>query len=420
MANVHRLREMQVRNALPKPGRDSILLADGANLYLEATLRNGSINRSWIFRYELDGERHDMGLGPLHTIGLAEARERARQLRQQILTGIDPLTAKREIKRERLRIKAEQAKAITFRECCEQYLRLHSGDWKSAKHGAEWSTTLRSYAFPVLADLAVADIDTGHVQRVLEPIWQRIPETARRVRGRIQAVLTYATAAKFRSGDNPASWDILQHLLGGKKTTTHHAALAFGAVPAFFAELRGRDSATSRALQFTILTAARTGEVLGAKWDEIDLEAKCWTAPAQRMKSGREHRVPLGGNALALLESLPRHSADGHVFHASGRHDRPLDPKAMRELLRAMRPAATVHGFRSAFSDWAHERSAHSNYVIELSLAHSIGSKVEQSYRRGDLFEKRRRLMEDWNRFLTTPLPASATVTPLRKVAADA
>ena len=224
----------------PSRGANSILLADGANLYLEATLRNGSINRSWIFRYELDGERHDMGLGPLHTIGLAEARERARQLRQQILTGIDPLTAKREIKRERLRIKAEQAKAITFRECCEQYLRLHSGDWKSAKHGAEWSTTLRSYAFPVLADLAVADIDTGHVQRVLEPIWQQIPETARRVRGRIQAVLTYATAAKFRSGDNPASWDILQHLLGGKKTTTHHAALAFGAVPAFFAELRGR------------------------------------------------------------------------------------------------------------------------------------------------------------------------------------
>jgi integrase len=240
------------------------------------------------------------------------------------------------------------------------------------------------------------------------------------VRSRIEAVLTFAVAAKFRNaGPNPASWEIFRHLLPTKRSTTHHRALPFVEAPAFFAELRGRDSATSRALQFTILAAARTGEVLGAKWNEIDLEAKCWVVPAQRMKSGREHRVPLGESAITLLESLPRHSADGHVFHASGRHDGPLDPKAMRELLRAMRPGASVHGFRSSFSDYAHERTGHSNHVIELSLAHSIGSKVEQSYRRGDLFEKRRRLMEDWNRFLAKPLPAGATVTPLRKVAAD-
>jgi integrase len=407
VANIHRLHEKQVRNAKPDRGRRSILLPDGANLHLQATLgRDGSVNRSWVFRYQFDGERHDLGLGPLHTTGLADARTEAKRLRQQIIAGIDPLQARREAERERLAQKAAQAKAVTFKECCEQNLRLHSGDWKSAKHGAEWSTTLKSYAFPVLADLAVADIETGHVQRVLEPIWQRIPETARRVRGRIEVVLIYATAAKFRHGDNPANWDVLQHLLPGKKTTTHHPALPFVEAPAFFAELRGRDSATSRALAFTILAAARTSEALGARWDEIDLEAKCWTVPAQRMKSAREHRVPLGDSAIALLKSLPRHSAHSYVFHASGQHNKPLDSKAMRELLRAMRPHATVHGFRSAFSDWAHERTPHANHTIELSLAHAIGNAVEKAYRRGDLFEKRRRLMADWDRFLTSPIPA--------------
>jgi integrase len=298
------------------------------------------------------------------------------------------------------------------------YLRVHSSRWKNAKHAAQWETTLKTYAFPVLGDLAVADIEVGHVQGMLEPIWQKIPTTAQRLRGRVETILTYSTAAKFRSGDNPASWNVLQHLLGrGKEAARHHPALPFVEAPAFFCELQDRESASCRALQFVILAAARTGEVLGATWDEIDLRAKVWTVPATRMKSGKPHRVPLSDPAVALLNALPRH--DTLVF--PGRNGTPFNDKALREALSAMRPGSgiTVHGFRSSFSDWAHERSAFSNHVIELSLAHSIGNAVEKAYRRGDLFEKRRQLMAAWGVFLTKPLPAIAAVTPIRAAEAS-
>jgi integrase len=405
MAAIHRLREKQVRNAKPDQGRRSILLPDGANLYLQATLgRDGSINRSWVFRYELDGERHDLGLGPLHTIGLADARAEAKRLRQQIIAGIDPLSARRDGERERLRAKAASAKPVTFRECGEMYLRVHSDKWRNARHRAQWAATLQSYVYPALGDLAVADIEVGHVQRALEPIWQRIPETARRVRGRIELVLTYATAAKFRSGDNPASWDILQHLLGGKKIVMHHSALPFIEAPAFFAELRDKDSATCKALQFTILTAARTGEVLGAQWAEIDLQAKVWTVPAPRMKSGHEHRVPLSSGAMALLKSLPRREGCPYVFTAD--HRKPLHDKAMLDVVYQMRPGTSVHGFRSTFRDWCSERTNFPREVCEMALAHAVGDKVEAAYRRGDLFEKRRRLMAEWQKYLAKPIPA--------------
>jgi integrase len=405
IADIHRLREKQVLNAKPDQGRRSILLADGANLYLQATVgRDGSVNRSWVFRYEFDGERHDLGLGPLHTIGLADARERARQYRQQIIAGVDPLSARREVERERLRAKAARAKAVTFKECSEAYLKVHANKWRNARHAAQWDTTLKVYAFPILGDLAVADIDTGHVQRTLEPIWQRIPETARRLRGRIEAILTYATAAKFRTGHNPASWDILQHLLGGKKKVAHLPALPFVEAPAFFAELRNKDSATCRALQFTILTAARTAEALGAQWIEIDLQAKIWLIPPERMKAHREHRVPLSAGAAALLKTLPRRGP--FAFHAPGRYGKPLDDKAMLDVLYRMRPGITVHGFRSTFRDWAAERTNFPREVVEMALAHVVGNKVEAAYRRGDLFEKRRRLMEAWAGFLSKPVEA--------------
>jgi integrase len=418
MANIHRLSERQCRNARLEPGQKKKLLADGGNLYLEVTLSaDGSFNKSWLFRYQLDGKRHELGLGPLRSRSPRQARDRACDLRLQILDGIDPLEARREAERERLRARAAREKVVTFRECAKMYLRTHSSKWRNARHAAQWTDTLKNYVYPTLGDLDVSHIDTGHVQRALEPIWQRIPETARRTRGRIEMILTYATAAKFRSGDNPASWDILQHLLGGKKTVEHHRARPYAEVPPFFAKLRENESARCRALQFTILTAARTGEVLGAKWSEIDLAAMTWTVPADRMKSGREHRVPLSDSAVALLQALPHR--DGYVFHAPGRHGQPLNNKAMLGLLNEMRAGSSAHGFRSSFSDWAHERSAFSNHVIELSLAHSIGNAVEAAYRRGDLFEKRRQLMAAWAQYLTTPLPASATVTPLRK-AADA
>ena len=321
-------------------------------------------------------------------------------------------------KRERLAQRAAQAKAVTFKECAEMYLKVHSDTWRNARHRAQWVATLSTYIYPVLGGFAVADIDVGHVQRALEPIWQRIPETARRTRGRVEMILSYATAAKFRSGDNPASWDVLQHLLGGKKQVAHHPALPFIEAPNFFSELQSKDSVTCKALQFIILTAARTGEVLGAKWDEIDLPARMWTVPAARTKSAREHCVPLSDSAVAILKGLPRHGA--YVFHAPGRHGKPLHDKAMLDVVYQMRPGTSVHGLRSMFRDWCAERTNYPNHVVEMALAHSIGSAVEKAYRRGDLFEKRRRLMEDWNRFLTTPIPAGTAVIPLRKVAADA
>jgi integrase len=321
------------------------------------------------------------------------------------------------VERERLKAKAERLKAITFKECAEQYLRVHSGRWKNARAAAQWGATLESYVYPQIGALAISDIEVAHIQKTLAAIWERIPETAKRLRGRIETILTFAAAGQLRSGPNPASWDILQHLLGtGRKKTEHHAALPFAEAAAFFASLREKSSITSAALRFVILTATRTGEALGATWEEIDLPARMWVIPGGRMKGGREHRVPLSDGALALLKSLPRRSR--YIFTAD--HHKPLNGKALRELLHLIRPGITVHGFRSSFSDWAHERTPHANHVIELSLAHSVGSSVEKAYRRGDLLEKRRQLMAAWDKFLTSPIPAGATVTPLRKVAADA
>jgi integrase len=405
LRTIGRLTQKQVINAKPPEGRRAVLIADGGGVYLQCSLSaDDSVRRSWVFRYEMDGQRHELGLGPLHTIGLREARERARDLRRQILDRIDPLEARRAGERERLAQRAAQAKAVTFKECAEMYLKVHSEKWRNARHRAQWAATLSSYVYPAFGSLAVGDVDVGHVVRALEPIWRRVPETARRTRGRIEMVLAYATAAKFRHGDNPANWDVLQHLLGGKKTVEHHAALAFAEAPVFFAKLQESESVSCRALAFTILTAARTGEVLGAKWDEIDIEAAIWTVPAARMKSSREHRIPLSDGAVGILKALPRHGA--YVFHAPGRHGKPLDDKAMLDVLYRLRPGVTVHGFRSSFRDWAAERTNYPNHVVEMALAHSIGSAVEKSYRRGDLLEKRRQLMAGWDRFLTTPIPA--------------
>jgi integrase len=400
------LTQKQVVNAKPRPGRKKDLLADGGSLHLECTVADDgvTVHRSWIFRYTTHGKTHDVGLGPTYTVGLREARDKARALRAQRLDGIDPLKAKRAAERERLAARAEREKAVTFKECGAMYLRAHSDKWRNARHREQWAGTLATYCYPALGHLAVADINTGHVHKTLVHIWTRIPETARRVQGRIKAVLDFATAAGYRVGDNPASWDVLKHLLAVKKEVRHHSAVPVIEVPAFFAKLRQNESMAGRALQFLIVTATRTGEVLGAKWDEIDLQAKVWTVPAARMKSGREHRVPLNDGAVALLQALPHH--DGYVFHRPGHYDKSLNEKSMLGLLYEMRPGATVHGFRSTFSDWAHEQTAHSNYAIEISLAHAVGTSVERSYRRGDLFEKRRRLMQEWDRFLAAPLPA--------------
>jgi integrase len=416
-----------VQHAKPKRGRDWALLADGGNLYLQCTLSaDGSVRRSWVFRYEIDGKRREAGLGPLHTRGLKEAREKAREWRLQLLEGVDPLAAKR-VEREQARLEA--AKQMTFGACVEAYLETHDAGWKNEKHRAQWRMTLTEYCKPI-AELPVKDIDTDLVLRVLTPLWKTRTETGRRLRGRIERVLSWAKGRGLRAGENPARWDgHLDEMLAAPSKVApvkHHAALPYQEVPAFMAELRGRDSLSARALEFTILTAARTNEVIGAEGIEIDPKAKMWTVPADRMKGGRQHRVPLPKRAVATLKMpLPR----GRIF--------PLSNMAMLQMLQGMRPDATVHGFRSAFRDWAAERTSYPNHVVEMALAHTIGDKVEKAYRRGDLFAKRRRLMTAWAKFCGSakPLPAQkgdnvvrlqdrrarlTTLTPSRKVGADA
>ena len=360
---------------------------DGSGLYL-AIDRAG--NKSWIFRYGAGGARH-CGLGPLHTVTLAEARERARQCRQLLLEGRDPIAEKRARKAA---AQLEAARAITFQDAAETYINDHHAAWKNEKNRQQWRNTLATYAYPVIGKLPVAAIDTGLVMRVLQPVWHDKPETASRVRMRIERVLGWATVNGYRNGDNPARWrGHLDHLLpaqGKIAPVAHHAALPYADIPDFIVELHERDGLAAEALEFLILTAARTGEVLGATWDEIDFKARTWTVPAKRMKSGHEHRVPLSNRAIDLLEDLPR---DGdRIF--------PLSNMALLQLLKKrMRRKITSHGFRSSFRDWAAECTDCPNHVVEMALAHTVADKTEAAYRRGDLFEKRRGLMAAWAAF---------------------
>jgi len=352
-----------------------------------------------------------MGLGPLHTVSLQEARERARKARGQLLDGIDPLEAR---KAEHTRRALEAAKTISFEDAAVAYFNDHEKKWRNAKHRAQFLSTLQSYAFPTIGRLSVADIDTGLVLKCIEEIWKTKTETASRVRGRIEAVLDWATVRGYRTGDNPARWHgLISEVLparGKAQKTVHHAALPFPELPAFMATLREREGGVgTRALEFTILTAARTGETLGARWTEIDFEEKMWKIPADRMKASREHRVPLSDCAIEILQAMPREAKNPFVFIGARRGG--LSNRAMAAVLRRMnRDDITVHGFRSTFRDWAAERTNYQNQIVEMALAHVVGNKVEAAYRRGDLLDKRRRLMRDWARYCTSePQPAEVS-----------
>jgi integrase len=370
---------------------------DGHGLILVVVNAN---NASWQLRFQRNGRERWFGLGPLHTVTLKDARERARAARLQILDGIDPIDARR----------TERAKAgqvMTFKEGAEAYNALHEQKWRNEKHRKQFLASLACYAFPVLGNIAVSAIDTAAVLRVVEPIWLSKTETANRVRGRIESVLDWATVRGHRSGDNPARWK--GHLAGvlpapgAVARRSHYPALPWAQIAAFMAELRTRDGMPARALEFTILTAARTGEVVGARWSEIDLETHTWVIPSSRMKSRREHRVPLSPRAVELLSALYREDGNSRVF-IGARTGAGLGNMAMPDVLQQMgRNEATVHGFRSTFRDWAAEATAYPNHVVEQALAHTIGNAVEAAYRRGDLFEKRRHLMNDWAQFCGRP-----------------
>lgn len=395
--------------ALKEPGR----YADGNGLYLQVGKTGG---KSWLLRYMLNGKAREMGLGALADVSLSEAREKAADARKLLKGGCDPLEDR---KRKAEAAAVDAAKAITFKDAADAYIGAQRAGWRNAKHAAQWASTLAAYAFPIIGDLPVADVDTGLVLKVLEPIWREKPETASRVRGRIEAVLDWARVRGYRDGPNPALWrGHLSHLLPRRakvRKVEHHAALSWAEVGDFMTALRQRDATAARGLEFAILTAGRTGEVLGATWAEVDLDAAVWTVPGSRMKAGREHRVPLVPQAVAILQAMAQeHGREGYLF-PSKRKGKPLSNMAFLMLMRRMgRGDLTAHGFRSTFRDWTAERTAFPGEVAEAALAHVVGDKVEAAYRRGDLFEKRRKLMEAWADYCDRPSATDKNVVSIR------
>lgn len=391
--------------AIKKAGRSGYF-ADGSGLYLQISRYGTS---SWIFRYTLDGRVRDMGLGSAEIISLAGARQAARELRQQLIAGDDPL-ALRNAKHAARR--AEAAKRKTFIECAGAYVDAHRSEWRSTKNAQQWQSSLEMYAFPHIGSLMVDQIELPHILSVLEPIWREKTETATRLRARIERILAWATVRKYRQGDNPARWqghlsEMLPKVVGRKKQ--HYAALSLEDLPGFMSELRAKPRTVARALEFTILAAARSGEVRGARWDEV--EEAVWTVPADRAKSNRPHRVPLSDRAVEILRAM--HRENQFVF--PGAKGPRMSSTAMIELLWEMRgKGVTVHGFRSCFSDWARDHTSFSRDVVEMALAHTVKDKSEAAYRRLDALDKRRRLMEQWSRFLMAPA-ITADVTPLRR-----
>jgi integrase len=392
-----------------KPG----MYADGAGLYLQVT---GAGAKSWVFRFSLHGKAREMGLGSLSAVSLADARTKAAECRRLRQDGLDPIEAR---KTQRQQAALDAAKTLTFKEASASYIASHKAGWRNEKHASQWENTLAAYAEPVIGRLSILAIDTGLVLKVLEPIWKTKPETASRVRGRIEAILDWAKVRGLRQGENPARWrGHLDHLLPAKakvRRVKHHAALPYAELPDFIAKLRDQEGVAARALEFTILTAARTGDTIGAVWDEVNTFEKVWIVPAGRMKAGKEHRVPLSSRSLAILRDEHDVRTSDHVF-PGGKAGKPLSNMAMTEVLRRMgRGDITVHGFRSTFRDWAAERTNFPSEVVEMALAHAVGDKVEAAYRRGDLFEKRRRLMADWATYCNTPAAGGRDkVIPMR------
>lgn len=370
--------------------------ADGGGLYLRIA-PGGS--KGWIFRYQISGTRREMGLGSVSTFTLAEARDRARVARQLVADGVDPVDDRR-AKPSGAALK--RVSVMTFAQCADGYIRAHHAGW-SPKHAAQFSGSLKEYAFPVFGDLPVQAVDVSLIMKAIESLWMVRPETASRVRGRIEMILDWALARGYRKGENPARWrGHLQNLLPHKtkvRAVKHYAAMPYGEIAGFMAELRGREGIAPLALRFAILTATRTGETLGAYWDEIKIPDRVWVIPAERMKTKKEHRVPLSDAALEILRQVGAYRVNDLVF-PSVRQNRSLSPVAFLRVLQAMgREGITGHGFRSTFADWAAERTNFPAEVREMALAHAVGNKVEAAYRRGDLFEKRRQLAEAWSSF---------------------
>lgn len=386
---------------------------DGEGLYLNV---RASGSRSWIYRYRdrVTGKLRDKGLGPFPSVTLSAARAEADKLRDGLRAGRDPIQAKREAVQA---AKLERSKAKTFKECRDAFIAAHKAGWRNAKHGQQWANTLDMHAADLLP-LPVQAIDTALVMRALEPIWTAKTETATRVRQRIEAVVDWATARGYRTGENPARWrGHLENLLpepGKVRKVKHHAALPYAEMGAFWKELAAVDTLASRALRLIILANVRAGEATGARWEEIDLKGKVWTIPGDRMKAGKDHRVPLSSELVTMLEAMPhRH---GWLFPGeSRRNPGPMTIAATSKLVKELRPGLTQHGFRSTFRDWAGDQTAYPREIVEAAMAHTIKDKAEAAYRRSDALERRARLMQDWATYCGTEPAKADNVTPIRK-----
>lgn len=378
---------------LREPGRYPVGTVPGLMLWISS-----SGARSWVLRTMVGARRKDIGLGGYPGVTLAEAIDKARATKDEISKGVDPVQKKRDEKSSSER---------TFRKVAEKYIALKKPEWKSAKHGQQWENTLETYAYPTIGHLPVSAIEMSHVITLLEKHWNTKNETMVRVRNRIEMILDSAAVQGFRSKENPARWkgNLSMILPSPRKVNkrTHHKALPFAAVPDFIKALNLVEGISAKGLKFAILTAARSGEVRGATWSEIDLEAAMWEIPASRMKSGRAHRVPLTHAAVSLLNTMPRFKDCDLVF--PGRSLTELSDMSLLAVMRRMKVDAVPHGFRSSFRDWAAETTSHPNEVCEMALAHAVGDETEEAYRRGDLLQKRAKLMEDWTAFLGEPAP---------------
>ena len=362
-------------------------------------LRVSAGHRGWVLRIKVGEARRDIGLGAYPGIGLAEAREKAREIHKLAKVGTDPLHLR---KQQRSAILTQQASDKTFDWCVDAFIKAKAEEWRNPKHRQQWENTLASYCSPKLGKFAVRDIDLQHVLACLEPIWRTKNETASRLRGRIESVLDWATVRRYRTGDNPARWKghLDKVLLAPSKIqkVKHHAAVPIDQMQAFITLLKTRDGYAARALEFAILTAARSGEVRGAKWAELDLDSGVWTVPAERMKAKKEHRVPLSKVVTELLQALPRIHGCNLVF--PGNKGQPLSDMSLTAVMRRMEVRAVPHGFRSTFRDWAGDRTQYARDLAEAALAHTLGNKTEEAYRRSDALEKRRQMMEDWANFI--------------------
>ena len=408
MARQHqRLSALDVSRA-KKHGKRG-MYADGDGLYLQVS-ENGAA--SWVYRFMLNGTAQWMGLGPLHDVTLADARVAASEKRELRRAGINPIKA-RNAARDAARL--EDAQSITFRDAAEEYMKAHKDEWTNTKHAAQWRNTLETYAFPIIGELPVQGVDTALVMRVVKPIWTNKKETASRVRGRIESVLDWATAYGYRVGENPARWrGHLKNLLASRPKPQHHPALPFAEIGPFMVALRQQQGIAASALEFLILTACRTGEVIRARWSEFNIEEALWTIPAGRTKTGKQHRVPMSSASLTIINSRQEihDMKHGGGFVFPGRKwGRPLSDSALLPVLKRMeRGDLTAHGFRSSFRDWVSEKTNFPSEAAEMALGHVVSDKVEAAYLRGDLFQKRRRLMDEWARFCRSGAKAGKVV----------